>query len=387
MPAGRRLRIAVLSRHFVHTGGGAERYAIALVEELATQHEVHVFAQRIDHQCPGVRYHRLGFHLRRPRWINQLGFAITSWWATRKGFDVVHSHENVWHGNLQTVHVLSVRHSLFFGKSGLALCKQYLKVATSLRLLSYLWLEKCRYTLRPGRRVVAVSEPLRQSMLQAYPGVRAALDVVAPGVHLPLEATTPAVRQAAREQLGLPQAGTCLLFVGNDIQKKGLPALVQALAGLPDAVSLAVVSAAHQRDAVAALAAASGVAQRVLFLGPQHDMHAAYCASDMLVHPTLQDAYGMVVLEAFAYRLPVVVSALPYCGIASDLVHLQHAWLLDQPADARALQHAIACLQADPALAGQLAARGADFAATHSWHRVAQQHQQIFDAIVAEAGT
>jgi UDP-glucose:(heptosyl)LPS alpha-1,3-glucosyltransferase len=202
MPAGRRLRIAVLSRHFVHTGGGAERYAIALVEELATQHEVHVFAQRIDHQCPGVRYHRLGFHLRRPRWINQLGFAITSWWATRKGFDVVHSHENVWHGNLQTVHVLSVRHSLFFGKSGLALCKQYLKVATSLRLLSYLWLEKCRYTLRPGGRVVAVSEPLRQSMLQAYPGVRAALDVVALfgllGFHRAFGVDTAETRRKAR---------------------------------------------------------------------------------------------------------------------------------------------------------------------------------------------
>jgi UDP-glucose:(heptosyl)LPS alpha-1,3-glucosyltransferase len=386
MFAGKRLRIAVLSRHFVRTGGGAERYAIALVEQIAAQHEVHVFAQHIDHQWQGVTYHRLGFHLRRPRWINQLGFSLATWWATRKGFDVVHSHENVWHGNLQTVHVLPVRHSLFFGKAGLALAKSYLRVATSLRLMSYLWLEKCRFNPIPGRRVVAVSEALRQSMLQAFPGVRPALDVVTPGVALPSAATTPEVRLAARQRLGLPDQGSCLLFVGNDIRKKGLPTLLQALAKLPATVSLAVVSRAGQREAVAALASASGVAQRVFFLGSQQDMQAAYCACDILVHPTLQDAYGMVVLEAFAYGLPVVVSALPYCGIASDLRHLQHAWLLGQPGDALALQDAVATLLADPTLAQQLGQQGAAFARAHAWPQVALHHQQIFEAIVAESG-
>ena len=41
-----RLRIAVLNRVFEATGGGAERYSIALVEQLALRHEIHVFAQR-----------------------------------------------------------------------------------------------------------------------------------------------------------------------------------------------------------------------------------------------------------------------------------------------------------------------------------------------------
>jgi glycosyltransferase involved in cell wall biosynthesis len=93
-----------------------------------------------------------------------------------------------------------------------------------------------------------------------------------------------------------------------------------------------------------------------------------------------------VVLEAFAYGLPVVVSALPYCGIASDIRHLQHAWLLGQPGDAQALQHAVATLLADPALAQQLGEAGAAFARAHSWPSVAQQHQHIFEAIVAESG-
>ena len=114
----KRLRIAVLNRIFKSTGGGAERYSIALVEQLAARHEIHVFAQQIEHQWPGVTYHRVGQALARPRWINQLWFAIATWRLTRKGFDVVHSHEMTWHGNVQTVHVQPVRYSLFKDRAG-----------------------------------------------------------------------------------------------------------------------------------------------------------------------------------------------------------------------------------------------------------------------------
>ena len=77
-----RLRIAVLNRVFETTGGGAERYAIALVEQLSQRHEVHVFAQQIKHDAPGVTYHRVAMPLRKPRWINQLWYAWATWRAT-----------------------------------------------------------------------------------------------------------------------------------------------------------------------------------------------------------------------------------------------------------------------------------------------------------------
>ena len=53
----RRLRVAVLNIFFSPTGGGAERYSIALVEQLAPRHDIHVFAQRIEHNIPGVTFH------------------------------------------------------------------------------------------------------------------------------------------------------------------------------------------------------------------------------------------------------------------------------------------------------------------------------------------
>jgi UDP-glucose:(heptosyl)LPS alpha-1,3-glucosyltransferase len=82
--AHRRLRIAVLNRIFSPTAGGAERYSMALVEQLAGRHEVHVFAQTIEHRWPGVTYHRIRAPLKKPRWINQLWYAAATWWATRR---------------------------------------------------------------------------------------------------------------------------------------------------------------------------------------------------------------------------------------------------------------------------------------------------------------
>ncbi len=180
--SGRRLRIAVLNRQFSGTGGGAERYSISLVEQLAQRHEIHVFAQQIDHAWPGVTYHQVFQPFKRPRWLNQLWYACATWWATRRGFDVVHSHENTWHGNVQTVHVLPVKYNLFRDKAGMSLALRWLKVLTSPRLLVYLGLERGRMSLTKPRVIVVTSDGLTEQTAQAYPACRAAIRVITPGV-------------------------------------------------------------------------------------------------------------------------------------------------------------------------------------------------------------
>ncbi len=393
------MRIAVLSRNFVATGGGAERYAIAIVEQLAARNEVHVYAQNIDHAFPGVTYHRLPARLQRPRWVNQLLFAWCSWRATRHGFDIVHSHENVWHGNVQTVHVLPVKYSLLAGRQGIRRTLQWLRICTSPRLLTYMWLEYKRFACVPGRRIVVTSSGLGEAMQQAYPQTTqqfqlsdashaiSAMAVITPGVDV-VEGTDdrkPAQR-SARSRLGLPSEGTCLLFVGNDFRKKGLPALIGALAQLtktaPD-IFLAVVGNPAQRGAMQVFAEELGVGQRVYFLGSLAKMEWAYSAADCLVHPTLQDAYAMVVLEAMAHAVPVVVSAARYCGIAADLQDGQEAMLLEHPRDAGQIARAVDTVLTQPAVQARLVSGGLAFAQRHSWEESGMAHQKLFEEVLA----
>lgn len=373
-----RLRIAVLSRNFSTVGGGAERYSIAVVEQLASRHDIHVFAQNIEHVFPGVTYHKMPMPMRRPRWINQLYFAWKTWRATRTGFDVVHSHENTWHGNVQTVHVLPIKHTLFEGKQGTALALRWLKVISSPRLLAYLWLEKQRYAWALRKKVVCASSSLKAVLQKAYPAATSMLEVVTPGVEAVPGSASAEVLERTRRQLGLPSEATLLLFVGNDLLKKGLPTLLQALVPLPAQMHLAVVGQGEALHALMEQVEHMGLGGRVHFLGSQRDMGLVYRAADVLVHPTLEDSYGMVVLEAMAHGLPVVVSDAPYCGIAQDLRDGENALLLKNPKDVAQLATTLQSLLANADLVAKLSAQALLFAQAHSWALAAGAHEAIY---------
>ena len=367
------LRIAVLNRHFGKRFGGAEHYSVAIAEQLAQRHEVHVFAQEIEHPMVGLQAHRISRPLRKPRWFNQLWYAAATWWHTRTGFDAVLSHENTWHGQIQTIHVRPFKTGLFHQRTGWRKALKWLALATSPRLLTYWWLEKARMRPDAHRAIVATSSAVRQEILQAYPATASMLHTITPGVTLP---TTSPDKAGMRAQLGLPASAPLALFVGNDYLKKGLPTLLRAMAHLPP-LHLAVVGNTTHLATCQQQAQSLGLADRVHFLGALADMAPAYQAADFLVHPTTEDTYAMVVVEAMAHCLPVIVSGPRHCGVAAELVHQQDALLLDDPQDADALRGLIAQLQASPELAKRLAQAGRRFASQRSWAAAAAQYEVL----------
>ena len=368
-----RLRIAVLNRVFSPTGGGAERYSIALVEQLAQRHEIHVFAQQTDHHWPGVTYHTVSSPLRRPRWINLLWYALTTWWATRSGFDIVHSHESTWHGQVQTVHVLPLKYNLFRDRTGWRRSLRWLKVATSPRLLAYLLMEHFRFAPVPGKAVVVTSPTLKALVNQTYPS--SVVSLISPGVNLPESATN---RQGARAELALPTQGFLLAFVANDYQKKGLSTVLDALQSLPVEVELAVVGNPSQAEKFESKAQLMGLTGRVHFLGQLREVSPLYQAADVLVHPTTEDTFAMVVLEAMAHGLPVVVSGERYCGISGLLSHGVNAMILSSPTDAAELGAVLARLLDDATLREALALSAREFAQQRAWPSIAAEQERMY---------
>jgi UDP-glucose:(heptosyl)LPS alpha-1,3-glucosyltransferase len=275
------------------------------------------------------------------------------------------------------VHVKPVRTSLLTGLQGPARVLRWLKIGSSPRLLSYLLLEALRFRALPGRHIVAASPSLQEQLLASYPSAAAMSSVITPGVFIP---STIPQRAAARQLLALPGHGRWLLFVANDYAKKGLGVLLQALAGLPADVSLLVVGQPAQVPAFRARAQSLGVLDRVHFAGALDDMTPAYAASDCLAHPTTEDSFAMVVLEAMAHGLPVVVSGPHHCGIASLLDDGKQALLLADPHDASALRAALLRALDDAALRERLIQAGSAFAAQHQWSEAARRQDQVYQA-------
>ena len=377
----KRLRIAVLARIFSTSAGGAERYCASLVKHLAPQHEIHVFAQDIRTQYPQVVFHQVPLFCRRPRWLNQIAFATYTWWQTRKGFDVVHSHENTWHGDVQTIHVLPFSYSWLVNRHGISLFLKTLQLITSPRLLTYWVLEKLRMQHQPGRFLVAVSEPVKTVLNKDLKLKMEHIHVISPGI----EAThvhSSTEKMQARLDLGLPMQGKCLLWVGNNAIKKGLPTLLEAIAQLPKDIFLVIVGSATPENKWRSQVATLELEDRIYFKGVLDDMTLAYTAADLLVHPSLEDTFGMVVLEAMSHAVPAIVSSAKYCGISAELPHLNNSSILQDPLDAKALEKAIEH-SLDSNTYEAMSQQAIAWAGTQDWHHLALTQEALYYDVVS----
>jgi glycosyltransferase involved in cell wall biosynthesis len=136
--------------------------------------------------------------------------------------------------------------------------------------------------------------------------------------------------------------------------------LAEALDRLREAAwTLTIVGDGDARAEVEALFARFG--RRVAFLGQVDDrarLRACYRAADLFLWPAVNEAYGMVLLEAQALGCPVVAGA--YGGVAS-VVEDGRTGLLTPPGDAAAFAAAVGALLDNPERRAVMSAAAARF--------------------------
>jgi glycosyltransferase involved in cell wall biosynthesis len=149
--------------------------------------------------------------------------------------------------------------------------------------------------------------------------------------------------------------GPCkvLLFVGRFVMVKNLPFLLRAFAAVRQnrqapKLALRLVGYGPLENEMRNLAQDLGIGPLVEFHGAasQAELPGIYSAADIFVLPSISETFGMVVLEAMACGLPVVVSRR--CGCASDLATAQTGWTFDPfcEADLTAVLERVAGLDA-----------------------------------------
>lgn len=208
--------------------------------------------------------------------------------------------------------------------------------------------------------ILTVSELARQTYLEA--------GVPADRVHaVPLGADLSLFRPEGAEEG--PRDGFVFLFAGASIHRKGFDLLLDAFARVaaevPDA-RLRVVGprgdAAHllERHPSAAIEATGPTDQRGLA--------AAFRRADVLVLPSRNDSYAMVVTEALASGLPVIVSEM--VG-AKDLVRDgENGWIVPAGEAAPLAERMLACARDRQRVRGMREAcrRSAEAATWEAYH-------------------
>jgi len=230
-----------------------------------------------------------------------------------------------------------------------------------------------RQALQGATRLVAVSRPLRDTMV----GAGALADRVTV-IHNGVDPTRfhRGDGAAARRELGLQADKRVLLSVGSLVEAKGFQHLLHGLAKSSSAgqVHLYIVGSGPHAGRLRGLAVREGLGDRVTFLGllPQDELPRWYQAADFFCFGSYREGCPNVILEALACGTPVVSTDV---GAVPDLVEQGRDGVLFAPGSAQAFARAL-----EEALSREWDRDAiAEAGSRRSWDHVAREYYAVFE--------
>ena len=377
-----RVRIALVSPYSWTYPGGVTRHIEALAEQLIDQgHEVRVLAP-VDHDTRRTALLHMGASPARvplPDYLIPLGGTVgipmngaisnvsvtpTGIAMMRRelrtgGYDVVHLHSPegvmpVWDALCSTRAPLV---GTFHSYSTSVVANTLGNVAGAFRRFN-------RLAVR-----IAVSDAAAWTGRRFYGG---RYRIIPNGVHLPETA-----QLGGKSLDGEPLE---IVFVGQAVERKGLPVLLRAFEALRDHVParLTLVGPTHE-EIEPMLLDTRGVEA----LGKVDDAEKSrrLARADVLCAPSLGgESFGMVLTEAFAHGTPVVASHIAgYADVVRDGVD----GLLVPPGDGTAVAGALRDLALDPERRRAMGAAAREHAQRYAWPRVAAEVAQAYEDALA----
>lgn len=175
---------------------------------------------------------------------------------------------------------------------------------------SLLALERRQFQPGAYQRIIAVSQEVARDLVFHYAVPRERILVLYNGVDQ--RRFHPGLRDhvcsRVRARWQIPQSAPVVLFVGNGFRRKGLDFLLSVWSAPALSHAYLLVVGDDARLSAYKERARSVAGQRIVFAGRQDEVENYYGTADLVALPSLQEAFGNVVLESLAAGLPVLVS-------------------------------------------------------------------------------
>jgi len=215
---------------------------------------------------------------------------------------------------------------------------------------------------------IAVSEAAAWTARRFYGG---RYRIVPNGVHVPERVHVPDAQPQLR-----------ILFIGQAVERKGLPVLLRAFEALREHIPATLTLVGASPEEVAHMMLDD---RGVLALGKVSEERklAELARAEVLCAPSLHgESFGMVLTEAFASATPVIASDIPgYRDVLRD----ERDGLLVPPADALALAEALRTLALDPHRRARMARDARERAERFAWPHVAAEVLDCYEQAVSLA--
>jgi phosphatidylinositol alpha-mannosyltransferase len=179
-----------------------------------------------------------------------------------------------------------------------------------------------------------------------------------------------------------PRAELRILFIGQAVERKGLPVLLRAFEALREHVSATLTLVGASPDEVSHMTLEDrGI--RALGKVSEQQKLAELARADLLCAPSLHgESFGMILTEAFAAATPVLASDIPgYRDVVRDGIDGQ----LVPPGDPLALAEALRQLAFDTPRRERMALAARERAERFAWPHVAAEVLDSYEEAIALA--
>ncbi len=289
-----------LNHTYLRIEGGVERYVYNLANILLSKgHEVDFYGIRAETHINGLNFVRVPV-VKAPQFLRILSFALFSKAILeKKRYDIIMGFSKTYY------------HNLYRDGSG---CREdFLRALGRKRKLTCYelvvrYIEKKRYCDPKLKKIITVSNMVKQGIEREYPKTCGKIEVLYSGVHIDefRRINKKRARRLILDELGVDGIGRILVFIGNDFYRKGLDI---ALSSIEDKNCLLVVLGKDKNmEKYKKIVKNKGLDSRVFFLGFRRDREVFLRGSDIMVLPARFDAIGNVIVEALASGTPVVTT-------------------------------------------------------------------------------
>jgi glycosyltransferase involved in cell wall biosynthesis len=236
---------------------------------------------------------------------------------------------------------------------------------------------------RSARMIICPSEATKRATVRLFGIEPDRCRVIPHGVETEFALpASPSVKADVKARYALPDH--YLLQLGTVQPRKNYLTSLRALAQIPARERMPLIVAGTfgwKYDAVVDAVRELDLRDWVRFVGyaTMPDLPALYQMAQVVLFPSLDEGFGLPLLEAFAAGTPVVASnagAIP--EVASD------AALLSAPEDAQALADNLLRLLTDRQLRERQVAAGRARAALYTWSASAAAHRDVYDSVVSQ---
>lgn len=378
-----KMRICLLRYKFNRYGGGLGRYFVGLAEHLCKEHEVHVVTTDYEYEIPrlpDIIVHKIPLIVCEPMWVAPLAYGIQASKHVKKlrrkiGFDVIHASSWIYSYDVATVDSSPLGIVVAWGDVSSPLIKHPIQIV---KHFSPIFLQLEKRNLEKNKKLISLTEKFKRDLITRY-GIREEKIVVIPGgVDLQEFKRDEQKRLEMRQKYGIDRDEIVLMFAAHSFKTKGLRYIIEALP-MTKNVKLFAIGGGNP-ETFRALAQERGVLDRVIFTGSVKEISDYYSASDIFIFPALFGPFGLVIMEAMASRLPVIVSE--NAGGAELITDGYDGLLLRDPTDSNAIAEKINLLCTDEKLRKRMGRNARKTAEKYSWDIIAKRVTEVYEEVV-----